>query len=69
MKEVWVCGRNKGGEFPNISWDLQGVFSSKGLAVVACRDHTYFIGPVEVNKPLPHESGKWIGCYYPIEQK
>ena len=49
----------------NDTIDLQGVFSSEDNAVSACRDATYFVIPLLLDKSLPHDSYKWNG-YYPL---
>jgi hypothetical protein len=58
---VWVVGRWK-----ETTWDLQGVFLTEAGAVEACRDETYFVGPLPLNVALPHETTSWPGAYYPI---
>lgn len=64
MTQVWVCGQNKFGG----RWELQGVFSTEEAAIDACRDHTYFVGPIKLNESLPHETlPEWPGAHYPID--
>ena len=62
-KEVWIVGQVdiNGGQ-----WQVQGVFSSKDKAIAACTKDTYFIGPVNLDEPLPDESTTWVGAYFPL---
>ena len=62
---IWVVGQYKGATADGIVWELQGVFDRQEMAVAACRDESYFIGPVTLNASLPHETNLWPGCYYP----
>lgn len=58
--ELWIVGQWK-----EPVWELAGVFESEELAIAACRDHTYFVGPAELNVLLPHDTEEWPGCRYP----
>lgn len=53
---LWICGQYRSGEFGNAIWDFQGVFSTKGKAITACRNYNYFIFPVAVDEELPDET-------------
>jgi hypothetical protein len=67
---LWIVGQNKGAGPNGAVWDFQGVFSTERAAVVACRDHTYFVGPVELDVELPHETAaEWPGAFYPATQQ
>lgn len=68
-KILWVCGQYKGEVFPNTNWDLYGIFDSEKKAVAACKDKSYFVGPVEMNKILGEKTIKWPGCYYPLSKE
>lgn len=62
---VWVAGRNRGGKYPDIVWDILGVFKSKELArktCVLCQD---FFAPLEVDERLPSETMAWPDLEYP----
>jgi hypothetical protein len=65
--KLWICGRNIDkvtvGEVKN--WDIHGVFSSEEKAVSACRDYSYFVGPVDLDEVLPEEVIAWPDSYYP----
>lgn len=63
--QVYVVGRYRSGDSDETVWDLQGVFTDQPDAVAACRDATYFVGPVKLNEILPHETTDWPGCFYP----
>jgi hypothetical protein len=54
------------GKMTETSWEFAGVFDDERMAVVACRDETYFVGPAILNKPAPAESVAWPGAYYPL---
>jgi hypothetical protein len=76
IKTVWVCGQYHGeyldehtADHDGIAWELQGVFTTEALAIAACRDNQYFIGPMTLNESLPHNKAEWIGCYYPLATK
>lgn len=48
------------------TYEIQGIFSTENKALVACKDRTYFIVPLILDKASPHETVKWDG-YYPLE--
>jgi Zn finger protein HypA/HybF involved in hydrogenase expression len=51
-------------------WEFIGVFTTKEKATAACKDEFYFIAPMAMNRPAPHESNvPWPGCYYPLLEK
>lgn len=60
--QMWVCGKY----ISEGKWEFQGVFSSERLAISACRDDNYFIGPAIVNAALDDETITWPGSYYPL---
>ena len=47
-------------------WTFQGVFTSRELALAACRDSTYLIGPAKLNEPLPHDPQEWPGAEWAV---
>lgn len=59
---LWICGHfsSAGGE-----WEFIGVFDSEALAIEACTDATYFIGPTELNARHVDEPKPWPGAYMP----
>jgi len=67
---LWVVCRinEKPEEHNDHTWDLIGVCSTEDLAVQACGDDNYFIGPMELNEILPKESVPWPGSYYPTKE-
>ena len=65
--KLWIVGQNIGGD-ESPAWDCAGVFSSVQLAVAACRDETYWIGPATLDATLPHEVVDWPGVVYPFLQ-
>ncbi len=50
-------------------WEIQGVFTDPESAVAACIDHTWFVGPLNLNEPLPLETIDWKGLVFPIAEK
>jgi|GEM_PF-1507829 len=52
-----------------VVWDILGVFSEKNKAELICYDSNCFVGPLEINKPLPKEIIDWPGCYFPISNQ
>ena len=46
-------------------WEFCGVFDDEKLAVAACKDENYFIGPALLNEELPVETVEWPESYYP----
>jgi len=51
-----------------IIWTLEGIYDDEERAIKRCTDHTYFVGPLELNKDFPIETIEWPGGYYPIEK-
>ena len=62
--KVWVCGRVTC--YATQSWQFQGVFRVEALAIAACRDETYFIGPAVLDVSLPEAPMEWPESYYPM---
>lgn len=54
-KLVYVVGQFRSGEWPNIVWELQGVFLNWSDAISACRNKYYFVVTVPLNTSLPDE--------------
>jgi hypothetical protein len=48
------------------AWELQGIFDSDTKAIIACRDESYFVSPITINKELPHETITMSCCLYPL---
>jgi hypothetical protein len=63
---LWLVGRYKGGKFPLVAWDFQGIYTEKAAAIAACEDETWFIGQVEADKPLPKETENMPQVEYPL---
>lgn len=64
--KLWIVGRVLRFE-PFIEWDYQGVYDTEEKAIAACSDVSYFVGPTELNNPIPHETTAWPNAYYPLE--
>lgn len=50
---LWLCGQCV--DWKTQRWEFQGVFSTKAKALTICRVN-YFVYPVAVDEPCPHES-------------
>lgn len=61
--KVWIVGRVDKRDY--LRWEFQGVYDDKQKAIAACEDETWFIGPAQVNAPIPKESIEWPGAFYP----
>jgi hypothetical protein len=66
--DLWLVGQYKSGDWPEVVWEFTGIFDSEQKAVHACRDWTYFVAPIKLNKQLPHETVHLEGEYYPMQQ-
>lgn len=70
MKELfWVTGRFIKRIECGAVWDIQGVFEFEVDAVKACRDSSYFVGPIPKNESLPEKQVIWPNCYYPLRKE
>lgn len=66
QETVWVVGQYiSGSDRDNMVWELQGIFTVETKALEAVVDRNYFIGKVELNKALPHETVDW-DVRYPL---
>jgi len=63
--ELWVVGKIT--HYP--AWEFQGVYLFEQSAVDACKDETYFIGPVIVNEMITGGSLLWPETYHPLSRK
>ena len=63
-EELWIVGKSLHDE--RSEWEFAGIFDSKDLAIAACVDKDYFIGPVKINETIPHETVPWDDSYYPL---
>jgi hypothetical protein len=62
---LWVVGKIQSRR--NFKrWQLQGIFDDKDKAAAICQDELWFIGPVELNEPLPVYEQLWPGAFYPL---
>ena len=59
--ELWICGQ----WIAEREWEFQGIFDSEQRAIDACTHDNYWIAPVRLNEPLPHETVDFSGAYYP----
>ncbi|MEW6770107.1 MAG: hypothetical protein AB1330_01760 [Bacillota bacterium] len=65
LKKIWLVGQYKSGKFPNVVWELQGVFTLKKRALAACVNENCFIVPLELNKAFPEKTVESEDAYYP----
>jgi hypothetical protein len=59
-----VFGMSQVGYLKN-NWSFEGVFDSRDKAINACKNNTYFIGPVKLNEVLNERIIEWPNAYYP----
>jgi hypothetical protein len=65
---IWIVMRRQDrGELPG-QWHIQGIADTEKLAILMCKDETYFIGPLPKNVSLPHDTIEWINCYFPLKK-
>lgn len=62
---LWLVGRWTGSCAASVHWEFQGVFDSRARAEAACRDESYCVMPVALNKEIPHETSDFPHAYYP----
>ena len=64
--KLWIVGKycEPTADLP-ARWEFQGVFDSEGAADFHCVTANHFIGPAVLNEPVPEESTRWPGAYYP----
>ena len=64
--KLWIVGKycEATADLP-ARWEFKGVFDSEGAADLHCVTANHFIGPAVLNKPVPEESTRWPGAYYP----
>lgn len=48
-------------------YHIQGVATTREIAISMCRDETYLIGPLPVNVALPHDRTEWPGLHFPLK--
>ena len=48
---VWFVGQVRNGED-----EIQGIAETRDEAITMCRDENYFITPLEIGKPLAHDT-------------
>ena len=67
MQIVWVVGQVHVDERNQQidGWEMQGVFTSEELALAACANWRYFIGPMKLDEPAPALKATWPGAWYP----
>ena len=65
MESSYIVVQYRSGEWPNVVWDFQGVFSDRQKAVDACRNERYAIFPAHLNQELPDEPVIPSGVEYP----
>lgn len=63
---VWIIGKMIDDTLSQ--WEFQGVFDTEELAIAACVEDRFFVGPAEINTPFPVEPVKWVGAWYPRVQ-
>ncbi len=49
-------------------WEVQGIYSTRELAVETCLDDYWFVGPIVLNQEIPADPTVWAGCEYPLNE-
>jgi len=62
---LWIVGKVWSHRF----WEYQGIFDDEQMAVDACEDDNWFIGPVKMNEKVPVQCMDWPGAYFPLAEK
>lgn len=63
--KLWIVGQFLAETEKGRAWDIQGVFDSEEKAIKACKNETFFVGPVTLNDEFQLEHKEWEGAYYP----
>lgn len=48
-------------------YHIQGIATTREIAVSMCRDSTYLIGPLPLNIAFPHVRTEWPGLHFPLK--
>jgi hypothetical protein len=48
--------------------EIQGIATTRAIALQMVRDPSYFIGPFPLNVLLPHRRIEWIGLEFPLKK-
>ena len=65
---VWAVGKYITECEHGFAWEMVGVFNNEKKAIDACIKESYFVGPLEIDKPFPDMTVPWKGAYYPSEK-
>ena len=67
--KLWVVGKNVALEAKTNtwSWELEGIFDDKFLALYACTTDKHWIGPLDLNETVA-ETIPWPGAWFPKVQ-
>ncbi len=60
--ELWIVGEVTSLDY----WKFKGVFSTEQLAIEVCKDSTYFVYAVTLNKFLLHNFPEWVSAFFPL---
>lgn len=61
--KLWLVGRFRDG---SDEMEMCGVFSSEELALAQCTTPLHWMGPAELDQPMPEEKVDWPGFRYPV---
>ena len=62
---IYVVGQH----ILNTPWNIIGIFDTPSKAELACIDHTFFVGPIELNYKVDFDISDWHGAYFPKAKK
>jgi hypothetical protein len=63
QRTYWLVGQHRKETPDGDIWDFQGIFQSEAQAVEACIDENYFVSPVVLDCPSPHEQVRFDGWF------
>lgn len=65
---IWICGRRQPKDVGPADWYIQGVFTTKQMALDNCINEHYWIGALPLNTSLPHDRIEWPSSCFPLAE-
>lgn len=66
-RQLWMTGEFQGmTKHGHVIWSLQGIFSTRELALASCSKKNHFITRMELNQPLPEKAEDLPKAEYPL---
>jgi len=67
METLWLCLENIAVKEKGVVVEIVGIFASEELAIKACLEPNFIIGPCTLNEALHDRDAEWVGAYYPLD--